>query len=567
MFPPTPLSQLHEQTLETDSPAAFQGPYEPMSPLARSAMAHWLEGVTTNPPAWYRALYEAGGGKMFGVLVVETAQGPAYWMAYSGMLDGQWVQPGFVPPIFDVTKGLELLAAADREIGEFDQQISNIEDSSDYLKAQSRLVTLKKKSTVAFAELKSHRDMRRAKRREIRAHGNDIQIAFANRESQAEKATLRHIKRMWAHDIQVELDAVAVFEQQIRTIADQRSACSREAQTAYFQLYQLRNALGETRSLTDLFETQTPPSGAGDCAAPKLLQVAWSMGLRPLALAEFWLGASPLGEVRHDRQSYPPCRSRCAPILAFMLSTSDDNARELRPMPAPMLRIVMEDEHLLVVEKPSGLLSVPGKSDAPSVYSLMVAQYPSDQIFAVHRLDQDTSGLLLLAKSLSSYQQLQKQFMSRTVRKRYVAVVSAPLPSTHGVINLPLRVDLHDRPRQMVCHTYGKPAKTEYQVLAADNDTTTVEFFPITGRTHQLRVHAAHASGLNAPILHDALYGNASADSNNTEYQHLHLHAAALSFSHPATAEMISLESAAPFLDSTFSDATLTDTTFTDNKR
>lgn len=293
-----------------------------------------------------------------------------------------------------------------------------------------------------------------------------------------------------------------------------------------------------------LFAGGLPPAGAGDCAAPKLLQYASLHELRPLALAEFWWGASPSTGVRNHGQFYPSCRGKCRPILPFML-------RGLNVAPEPcfgraiataMLEIIHEDEALLVVNKPAGLMSAPGREVEDSVlYRLQQRGSGQPELMLVHRLDMATSGLLLVAKNKQAQQYLQRQFIRHRVEKQYEALIARRLPpGIHaGLIDLPLRVDLDDRPRQMVCIEHGKPAITRWQVAGREGETTRVYFEPQTGRTHQLRVHASHQDGLGAPIVGDALYGLPDT--------RLMLHAKRLAFVHPLTRERMVFELPAPF--------------------
>jgi len=312
-----------------------------------------------------------------------------------------------------------------------------------------------------------------------------------------------------------------------------------------FKAYRLSNRLGEEKSISEFFDERLPPGGTGDCAAPKLIQYAHQQGLEPIALAEFWWGASPKGGIRHHGNFYPACRGKCQPILPFMLQGLDLQSREFNSLTfddpdAPA--IVYEDDHLLVVNKPSGLLSVPGKEIVDSVQSRLRQRYPDhDGLLLVHRLDMSTSGLLLVAKHRAIHKALQQQFIKRTVEKRYVAVLSKRLPESAdgGTIELPLRVDYDDRPRQMVCADYGRMSVTHWQVIERGEETTRIYFYPHTGRTHQLRLHAAHRSGLDAPIYGDELYGEALG--------RLLLHAERLCFDHPVSGERIEMMAAVPF--------------------
>ena len=336
--------------------------------------------------------------------------------------------------------------------------------------------------------------------------------------------------------------------------------------------YKLYNTLGEKKLTTDLFDNPNSLSGIGDCASPRLLQFAYSRGYLPLAMAEFWIGPHPLNAIRHDGQFYSACRGKCWPILPFMLKglnvspllipgLEKTDSKLTSEKNAALLDIVYEDDLIVIVNKAAGLLSVPGKDVKDSVLTRLKYQYPfATGPLLVHRLDLSTSGLLLAAKDIDTHKALQQQFMSRTIEKRYIALlISAeePAPSQHvfignhnthfhkrsGTIDLPIRVDIEDRPRQLVCHLFGKKAITHWEIIRREDDMIRVYFYPVTGRTHQLRIHAAHKEGLNAAIVGDPLYGV----SREVKASRLMLHAERLCFSHPVTGKRIIIESVAPF--------------------
>ena len=328
---------------------------------------------------------------------------------------------------------------------------------------------------------------------------------------------------------------------------------SRRLQRLLFANYNFVNGKGESKNLLEIFKDEKPivpadewfgkskivnhksqilpPSGAGECCAPKLLQYALTHGLKPLQLAEFWVGAPSRTEIRQEGAYYAPCSGRCVPILRHMTKGLDElkieGVKELKSEGFLKPEILFEDDYLMVVNKPAGLLSVPGKTDEPSAESLLHAK-------PVHRLDQDTSGLLVLAKTPEVYKTLQAYFQRRDILKRYEAVCKPNDKSqmsnhkSEGIIDLPLLPNPYDRPRQIVDFEHGKPAITRYHIRERRPDgTLLVDFFPLTGRTHQLRVHAAHPDGLNAPIVGDRLYGQAA--------ERLMLHAAEIRFLHPIT--------------------------------
>ena len=348
-----------------------------------------------------------------------------------------------------------------------------------------------------------------------------------SKESQLESIQLKQMNHFWKEEITKAKQKVDAFQSKINQLKEERKAKSAALQQKLFQQYSFLNQNGETKSLGAIFE-DNPPASAGECAAPKLLQYAFAHQLKPIALAEFWWGQSPKSEIRKHGHFYPACTGKCKPILAHMLDGMelDDNPLLQNPAENKELTFLYDDDYLSVVHKPAEFLSVPGKSIQDSVYSRYKEKFPeATGPLIVHRLDMSTSGILLLAKSTETYLNLQAQFMKRTVQKRYVALLSGKIEQDSGEINLPLRVDLDNRPNQLVCYQYGKPAKTLWNVIERRENTTLVHFHPITGRTHQLRVHAAHPEGLNTPIVGDDLYG--------TKADRLFLHAEAIRFWHP----------------------------------
>lgn len=333
---------------------------------------------------------------------------------------------------------------------------------------------------------------------------------------------------------------------ELRRVAAEQRARSQALLPKLQATYRIRSATGRVATLASLFDPRPPPGGAGDCAAPKLLGAAFDIGATPIALAEFWWGDSPTAGGRQHGRYYPACRGRCATVLPFML-----DGIECEPPPLFLdssIRgdptVVFEDEWIVVVNKPSGLLSVPGRGAARRECLQLHLQQrcalddPSWPRL-VHRLDQPTSGLLIAAKDKPTYAALQRQFSERSIGKRYVAVVQGAVAGSQGTIDLALRPDYDDRPRQIHDPIDGKPAQTHWQVLERGETTTRVLLVPQTGRCHQLRLHAAHRLGLDAPIVGDGLYGFGG--------ERLQLHAQSLSFRHPVTAKVIDLHAACPF--------------------
>ena len=327
---------------------------------------------------------------------------------------------------------------------------------------------------------------------------------------------------------------------------------SQDLQLWLFHQYQLLNARGETKDLVDIWQNYydrpklrekfpLPPGGTGDCCAPKLLQYAYQHHLHPVCMAEFWWGQSTKEELRQHLNYYPACRGKCKPILTWMMEGLDvDVNPETLGFPHLEVKTIYEDDALLVVDKPSGMLSTPGRVEEYSVETIMRQRYPDS--FIAHRLDMWTSGLLIVAKSLEVYRSLQEQFVKHQVKKRYIAVLEnleildrLDVLEKKGTISLPLRPDPMNRPRQIVDHEHGKRAVTDYEFL----NENTVALYPQTGRTHQLRIHCAHPEGLGRPIKGDELYG--------TKADRLYLHAEQIWFRHPITGEDMHFISPSPF--------------------
>ena len=358
------------------------------------------------------------------------------------------------------------------------------------------------------------------------------------------------------HFKQQERKISALNQNQSSATQSQHRQLSQDLQLWLFQQYQFLNAKGESKNLVDIWQDYhcspkiqqkypLPPGGTGDCCAPKLLQYAYSHDLKPVCMAEFWWGPSPKSEIRHHGQFYPACRGKCLPILTWMLQ-----GLEVDPIPqkeginVQSLEVIYEDEALAVINKPSGLLSVPGKDEDYSVALLAKAKWPGS--IPVHRLDMGTSGLLIIAKTKNAYQHLQEQFVKHTVEKRYIAVVKGQVKESEGRIDLPLRFDPMNRPRQIVDYQHGKSAVTEYKVLDTSQKeheaVSLLALYPHTGRTHQLRMHCAHEDGLGCPILGDELYGQ-------KDYPRLCLHCDQITFTHPLTDDRMHFELPNPFGD------------------
>ena len=593
---------LHTLNVSIPSPRQFTYPFcYDVDPLAEAASLE-LQRYIADADLMST---EKGCGKMFGVLVVEYedeegALQRGFLAAYSGLLGGRNDWPYFVPPVFDAQQPDGHFKRTEREISAINREIAAIEHDAEYLQSVAqREETLKRLQAEvdAFkAEVDAAKVRRDARRKSGEALSEEEQAEMI-RESQFMKAELRRRRKAMEQADSTFTTQHSTF---LKSLQRKRKQMSDELQRWLFAAYRMLNAKGEERDLIDIFREYThamPPAGAGDCCAPKLLQYAYLHRLRPVCMAEFWWGESPASEIRHHLHYYPACRSKCLPILTHMLKGLDVAPNPLaqkRHTAEP--RVLYADEYIMVVDKPAGMLSVPGKaesvrSEASDSANISVEEYfanlqlPTNSQFtteqftngeadnsklkiqnskflkAAHRLDMDTSGLLVLARTEQAYVELQRQFASRETVKRYEAVLSG-VPTQNSklktqnssaqpsgcleAISLPLIADINDRPRQRVDMEHGKPALTLYNIVevrAVDANTavayttkkvdkgrTLVHLYPKTGRTHQLRVHCAHPLGLACPILGDPLYGIDRADR-------MYLHAAELTFRHPVTGE------------------------------
>lgn len=534
-----------------DVPARLPSPFAvPPHPIARAAAellvrdvragALGIEPRALDTPA--SAEDPAGGGKMFGVLVVRTGDRLGYLRAFSGMLAGQWTLPGFVPPLFDTAARDAMWPEGQATLRAFERELRALVDSSAYTSAKAHLASFDRELAADLAALQERHRERRALRKIARA-GQGAALHSLDQESRADAAERKRFDAERAAERAEIAARLAALEARREELERLRADESRALMKQVHDHYTIVSARGERRALRALFAPREPPGGAGDCAAPKLLGYAYAHGLVPLALAEVWLGAPPATGGRSDGAFYPACRGKCGPILPFMLDglahdpSVDPGSSTAEPRP------VHEDAHLLVVDKPPGVLSVPGRSGAlrDSVQTRLRARFPDGSV--VHRLDLDTSGLLVFAKDLATFTALQAMFARREIAKRYVAILDGDVLADHGTIELPLRGDLDDRPRQIVDDAHGKPAVTAWRVLAREGGRTRVELVPQTGRTHQLRVHCAHRFGLAAPIVGDRLYGTPASQ----HAPRLLLHAERLAFTHPATGALVEIESPAPF--------------------
>lgn len=488
-------------------------------------------------------------GKMFGVLLVRNQHGElGYLSAFSGKLAEQNLLNGFVPPVFDMLAQESFFHAGMQALNQLTAKLQIAESNPNIDSLTAELAALREKENAALEAMRAEIIENRKTRKQRRAHAQQELSATEvaeltvtlGKESVAEKFRLNSIKLEWQQQCDAVANELDTLRAEIAAIKAERAQHSNSLQKQIFAQYQFLNQAGELKDLNEIFKdspTQQPPAGAGECAAPKLLQFAFSQGFTPLAMAEFWWGASPKSEIKQHKNFYGSCQGKCQPILSHMLKgiEMDENPLLNNPAEGKSLEIVYQDDVMAIVNKPAEFLSVPGKNVTDSVYARMKAQFPqATGPLIVHRLDMSTSGLMVIALTRDANKSLAKQFIARTVEKRYVAQIAGVVEGESGEIRLPLRGDIDDRPRQLVCYEHGKYAHTLWQVKQRTDNTTVLYLYPHTGRTHQLRVHCAHQDGLHLPIIGDDLYGKKS--------NRLHLHAQRLALNHPVTNERLTFE-------------------------
>lgn len=479
-------------------------------------------------------------GKMMGVLVVRESNGKVGFLAaYSGEYDDP--DGYFVNPIVDYLNPDGYFKKHEAEISAHNQVISIIENTPELDVLRNELSVLEDKHKAERDAMREVMRANKAVRSKRRSEGDlsPEEEADLIRQSQFEKAEYKRLERKQSEAVDKLKSQLAVWDDQVERLKNERKERSLELQKWLFDQYNMLDANGNRRTLTSIFsETKElmPPSGAGDCCAPRLLQYAYEHELKPLAMGEFWVGPTPTSTLRHHGSFYPACLRKCRPILSHMLGGLDVEPNPLLQRVAGDISILYEDQWLVAVDKPSGLQSVPGLLAVDSVVSRMQEMYPGAFVAAVHRLDQDTSGALLLAKDKDVLSKLQQQFEQREVKKRYEAILECRPSRDSGVISLPIGQDPDDSCRRVVDKLQGKPAVTRYRILSVETDgRCRVEFFPETGRTHQLRIHSAHPEGLNAPIVGDPLYGHVG--------DRLCLHAVDIQFVHPVTGDVVKISS------------------------
>lgn len=544
---------------EITLPEKFTFPfyYEPhlLAKIATEEIQEYLENQTDFKHNFGLKTYSPKNaiGKMFGVLIVQDKNNQlGYLAAFSGKFDDNSFPEKFVPPIFNMRTEGSFYTKGEAEIEEINRQLGFLLDDENYLSLKKTVKNLSKEINedleLQRKKMKLSKTNRKVRKKNATATLNNVEfkklITTLKQESYNDQFFYKELQEYYQTKIEKSSKKLTVFEDKIAALKKERKEKSNYLQQTLFSKYAFLNQQKELKSLLDIFDNPAikPPAGSGECAALKLLNYAFANNLKPICMAEFWWGISPNSAIRKHKNYYPACQSRCKPILGHMLKgiKMDDNLLLENLSEKTALEIIFEDDVLIAINKPAEFLSVPGKEIKDSVYSRIKEKYPTATgPLIVHRLDMSTSGILLLTKTKEANKVLQSQFINRTVKKRYVALLDGELTEKKGTIKLPLRVDLDDRPKQLVDFKYGKNAETNWEIISKENGKTRVYFYPITGRTHQLRVHAAHKNGLNTPIIGDDLYGKKA--------NRLHLHAQFIEFFHPSTNEKMSFTVEADF--------------------
>ncbi|MGM0579521.1 MAG: pseudouridine synthase [Bacteroidota bacterium] len=491
-------------------------------------------------------------GKMYGVLVAQNKDGQfGYLASFSGQ-DYEGEPPvNFVPPIYNRLEIEGFYKRGEEDLDKTNKKIKALEENQQFKKLMNELKEQSKQSNLELKSEQEKKQKAKALRKEKREEGmvNLSPEAFdklddkLRKESINEDYNYKKLNKAWKKKIASIQSKVAVYESQIQHLKKERKQKSTQLQKQIFDQYQFLNVKGKRKGLEEIFEPiGYPPSGAGDCALPKLLQYAFTHQYKPIAMGEFWWGKAPKSELRKEGRFYPACSGKCKPILGHMLKGLKLEEDPLLQYTAEdkVIETLYEDEQLAVIVKPTGLLSIPSKEIKDSVLTRMQKKYPkATGPLLAHRLDKLTSGIMLISKDLESHKYLQQQFMDKTIRKRYCAVLEGKLKDSGGEVNLPLAVDEDNRPMQKVDFESGRKALTQWKLIKQNDERSMVTFIPVTGRTHQLRVHAAHPEGLDSPIVGDTLYGNKA--------ERLMLHAEYIQFKHPKNQEMMEFENSAPF--------------------
>lgn len=494
-------------------------------------------------------------GKMFGVLVARDSMGEIGYLAgFSGLLQGKAEHEYFVPPIYDISKDGGYFRNEEKKITGINESISHILSSEKYRNAASALDKAKRKYAAEYSDFQAFIKSEKERRDNIREYVSDLNIIEGlTSESRFQKAEAKRMKKAWQERICSLEKEICAFDSEITRLKEKRKSMSASVQEELFRKYRVTNAEGETKDIFTIFKEFhaesdengiLPPGGTGDCAGVKLMQYAYMQGLAPLAFAEFWQGKSPSSQTRIRDTFYPACKSKCYPLLCFMTKglPMEENIFRKKGGNGIKYEILYEDDYLIAVNKPGGILSVAGKYGQPDITSQLLSERKDSKfLMPVHRLDMDTSGILLFAKSPAVFKMMQRQFAERKTAKQYAAILDGIPAKAAGKICLPICPDIENRPLQKVDRMHGKESETIFKTIgkALGGRCARVIFIPLTGRTHQLRLHAAHPEGLGIPILGDRLYGHPAT--------RLYLHASKIEFTHPVTGARVSIESSPEF--------------------
>lgn len=529
---------------ENDIPKEFTFPYEYVPHKLTTLAAQTVYNCLANDIQLGSDLYT---GKMFGVLVVKTQTGRIGFLAgFSGNINGNNEHQFFVPPIYDLLSPDNFFKKEEAEISSINTKIISIEQGKEYEELKNSLSLLQSRNnSILDAEKQRLKAEKKRRVRERMTIGDDDteQLERLISESQKQKADYKRLEKRLSTELKDIENKLKDVEQQIDNLKKERKTRSANLQERIFKEFILLNAKGERKSVYDIFlntKEQIAPAGAGECALPKMLQYAYLKGYTPLCMGEFWWCEGESKQMRKHKHFYPSCKGKCEPILSFMLQglkVEEPKIDKFSYYTADNLDVVFEDEYIVVINKPHGMLSVNGKDESISSVEAVVREKYTlfDVPVVIHRLDMATSGLIMFAKTVEANNAFSRMFEGREIKKRYVALLE-PITkqvADKGLISLPLSADYVERPRQRVNKENGKEAVTYYEIVERNNKYSKLHFYPITGRTHQLRIHSAHSEGLCSPIIGDALYGSKS--------DRMFLHAESIEFVHPFTNEKIVL--------------------------
>lgn len=552
MFNPATIWHPLPEKLAAEKPRMFTFPFNyvphPWVMQAADELKYYLDNRQDLDYAFGHDDHSVG--KMFGILVVENYNCEiGYLTAFSGKINEKNQLPGFVPPVFDVLDPKGDFKQVEAQLNQLNAKIESLENAADLQELINELQRIEIRFQTEWSALKkTHQAAKKLRDQKRKSAENSLPEFKNDLLHQLENESKRHhfeqkdFKRKWKEktaEIQIRIN---LKQSIIESLKEERKQKSADLQQLLHESFSFFNANFEKKSLLPIFDKydKIPPAGAGECAAPRLLHYAFKNGFKPLALGEFWYGKSPTGQIREHGNFYPACKSKCEPILKYMLE-----GLEVEPNPAEKIKpryeleILYEDDGIIAVNKPAGVLSVPGKKIKECLQKRIQEYVGNTEVLLVHRLDMATSGVILAAKTVEIYRILQQQFNGRKVKKTYTAILDDEIKVENGKIDLPIRVDLDHRPMQLVDYEHGKEAVTFFQTVNIENAKTRILFYPQTGRTHQLRVHAAHKDGLRTPIMGDDLYGKTA--------NRLYLHATVLEFEHPVTGKILKISSKVPF--------------------